>query len=250
MTTVAGIWVPAFAGTTVRTRSPRALRVRLAVLSVADEVVDDARVGERRGVAEIAVLVFRDLAQNSAHDLARAGFWQAGRELNEIGRGNRADFFSHPGDQFLAQLVARLFAGHQRDIGINALPFDVMRIADDGRLRHLGMRHQRALDLGGAEPVAGDVDHIVDAAGDPVIAVGIAPAAVAGEVFAGIRLEIGVDEALMVAIDRAHHSRPGIDDAEVAGRGALEHLSLSIDDLRNDAKKWLRGRARLEGCRA
>jgi hypothetical protein len=44
--------------------------------------------------------------------------------------------------------------------------------------------------------VAGDVDHVVDAAGDPVIAVGVAAAAVAGEVFSGIGAEIGLDEAL------------------------------------------------------
>src|SRR5438876_35021 len=95
-------------------------------------------------------------------------------------------------------------------------------------------------------PVADDVDHVVDAPGDPVIAVGIAPAAVAGEVFAGIGLEVRIDEALVIAIDRAHHSRPGIDDAEVAGRGALEHLAFTVDDLWNDAEKRLRGRARPE----
>src|SRR5207302_629122 len=199
------------------------LSVRLAVLPVADEILDHGRVCEGRGVAEIAVLVFRNLAQDPAHDLARARLRQAGRELNEIGRGDRPDFFAHPGNQFHAQLFARLFAGHQRDIRVDALPLDVVRVADDGGFRHLGMRHQRALDLGPAEPVAGDIDHVVDAPGDPVIAAGIAPAAVAGEVFARIGLEIRIDEALVIAIDRAHHSRPGIDDAQVAGPGALEH---------------------------
>src|SRR5262249_25002170 len=41
-----------------------ALGVGLAVLSVADEILDHARVGKRRGIAEIAVLVFGDLAQD------------------------------------------------------------------------------------------------------------------------------------------------------------------------------------------
>src|SRR5207244_2042527 len=75
-------------------------------------------------------------------------------------------------------------------------------------------------------------------------------AAVAGEVFAGIGLEIRIDEALVIAIDRAHHSRPGIDDAQVAGPGVLEHLAFAVDDLRNDAEKRLRGRAGLEARRA
>ena len=112
------------------------------------------------------------------------------------------------------------------------------------------MRHQSALDLGGAEPMAGDVDDVVDATGDPVIAVGVAPAAIAGEVFAGIGLEVRVDEALVVAVDRAHHSRPGLDEAEVAGRGALQRLAVRVHDLRNDAEKRLGRRARLEPRRA
>ncbi len=112
------------------------------------------------------------------------------------------------------------------------------------------MRDQRALDLGGAHAVAGDVDHVVDAAGDPVIAVGVAAAAVAGEVLAGIGLEIGVDEALMVAIHRAHLARPRIDDAEIAAVGAFEHLALGVDELRLAAEERLGRRARLEPGRA
>jgi hypothetical protein len=66
------------------------------------------------------------------------------------------------------------------------------------------MRHQRAFHFGGAHAVTGDVDHIIDAAGDPVIAVLVAAAAVAGEVHALIGGEVGLHEALMVAIDGAH----------------------------------------------
>jgi hypothetical protein len=40
--------------------------------------------------------------------------------------------------------------------------------------------------------VAGDVDHVVDAAGDPVVAVLVAAAAVAGEVVAGNVREVGL----------------------------------------------------------
>jgi hypothetical protein len=48
------------------------------------------------------------------------------------------------------------------------------------------VQHQRALDLGGAQAVAGDVEHVIDAAGDPVVAILVAAGAVAGEVLAGI----------------------------------------------------------------
>ena len=87
--------------------------------------------------------------------------------------------------QFLAQLLARLLAGHQRDIGVDALALDVVRIADHGGLRDFRMRDQRGLDFGGADAMAGDIDHVIDAAGDPVVAVLVAPAAVAGEILAG-----------------------------------------------------------------
>jgi hypothetical protein len=43
--------------------------------------------------------------------------------------------------------------------------------------------------------VTGHVDHVIDAAGDPVVAVGVAAAAVAGEIFAPIGGEVGLLEA-------------------------------------------------------
>jgi hypothetical protein len=44
------------------------------------------------------------------------------------------------------------------------------------------MRHQRRLDLHRAQAVPGDVQHVVDAAHDPEVAVHVAVGAVAGEV--------------------------------------------------------------------
>ena len=158
-------------------------------------------------------------------------FGRFGANWIRSGEAIGADFLAHPVDQFLAQILGRLLAGHQRDIGIDALALDVVRIADDGGFRHFRMRDQRRFHFCGAEAVAGDIDHVIDAAGDPVIAVLVAAAAVAGEIFSRIGAEIGIDETLMVAIDRAHLSRPGIGDAEVAAGGALQHLAFGVDDL-------------------
>src|SRR5205085_7447575 len=140
---------------------------------------------------------------------------QPGRPFNEVGRGDGADLLAHPGDELLAQRLARRLAGVQGDVGVDPLSLDVVRIADDGGFGDLGVGDQRALDLGGAHAVAGDVDDVVDAAGDPVIAVLVAPGAVAGEVFSGKGGEIRLDEALVVAVDGSHHARPGIGDAEI-----------------------------------
>src|SRR4029077_19297735 len=108
------------------------------------------------------------------------------------------DLLAHPAGQLLAQVFGRLLAGHQSNVSVDALALDIVRIADDRGFRHFWMRDQRAFTLGGAEPVTGDVDYVIDAAGDPVITVFVAAAAVAGEILAGIGVEVGVDETLMV----------------------------------------------------
>jgi hypothetical protein len=104
------------------------------------------------------------------------------------------------------------------------------------------MRDQRAFHFRGADAVAADVDHVVDAAGDPVVAVLVAPAAVAGEIRAGIGPEIGVDEARVIAVDGAHLARPGIEQHEVALGRAFEHDAVGIDDGRLHAEEAAGGR--------
>src|SRR5712672_2339044 len=108
----------------------------LLVLPVLDEIIDHGGIGERRGVAEAARFVLRDLAQDTAHDLAGSGFGQARRELDQIGRGDRADVLAHPRHQFLAQRFGGLLAGHQRHVSVDALALDVVGIADHGGFRH------------------------------------------------------------------------------------------------------------------
>ena len=70
------------------------------------------------------------------------------------------------------------------------------------------MRNQRAFHFSGAETVTGNIDDIVNATGDPVIAVLVAASAVAGEVLAGIGLEVSVDETLVIAEYGAHLAGP------------------------------------------
>ena len=107
---------------------------------------------------------------------------KAGREVDLLRRGERADVVAHFLVQFLAQRVVAFFAGVEGDEGVDRLALDVVRKGDDRGFGDLGMGDQRAFDFGGADAVAGDVDHIVDSAGDPVIAVLVAAAAVAGEI--------------------------------------------------------------------
>ena len=64
--------------------------------------------------------------------------------------------------KLLPQLFGWLFAVHQRDIAVDALTLDVVRVADNRGFGDFGMGHKRAFDLGGAHAVARDVDHIIN----------------------------------------------------------------------------------------
>src|SRR5690606_41341255 len=166
---------------------PRARRLsskNLAVLPVFDQFIDHTRISERRGIAQRAELILGHLAQNAAHDLARAGLGQARRPLEQVRRGDRADLLAHPGLELGLERIVAHFAFHQADIAINALPLDVVRVADHSRFADLGMADQRAFDFGCAHAVAGYVDHVIDATGDPQIAILVAAAAVATEIIA------------------------------------------------------------------
>src|SRR5438270_2879096 len=122
-------------------------------------------------------------------------------------------------DELLAEIVAAFFASVQGDEGVNRLALDVVRVCDDRGLRDFRVGDERAFDLGGADTMTRDVDHVVDAAGDPIITVLVAPAAVAGEVKARIRLEIGFEEAAVVIPHGAHLARPRGGNAEVTAGG-------------------------------
>jgi hypothetical protein len=57
------------------------------------------------------------------------------------------------------------------------------------------MGDERRLDLGGGQPVPGDVDDVVDPAGDPEVAVLVPPGAIAYEVnMRAEPLEVRLDE--------------------------------------------------------
>jgi hypothetical protein len=65
------------------------------------------------------------------------------------------------------------------------------------------MADQRAFDFDRAEPVTGHVQHVVDAAHDPVISVGVLPGVVAGQIDVRHLAPILLAIALVVAPDAA-----------------------------------------------
>ena len=141
--------------------------------------------------------------------------------MQEIRGSDRADFLTHLGDQFPAKRLARRFARIQGYIDVNALTFQIMRHTDHGRLRHFGMGDQGAFHFRRSHTVAGDVDHVIDAPGDPVIPVRIAARPVTGGIHTVKSGKIGLYEPLMIAVNGPHLPRPGLLDNQIAFRNAL-----------------------------
>ncbi|MNZ61757.1 hypothetical protein D3C78_798580 [compost metagenome] len=125
-----------------------------------------------------------------------------------------------------------------------------MGVTDRSGLGDALVQHQGAFHFGGADTVAGHVDHIVDAPGDPVVAIFIAPRAIAGEVVTGIRLEIGVDHALRVAIDATDLRRPAGFYGQYAAAGAFDFLALLVEQHRLHAEHRLCGATGLDSLGA
>src|SRR5207248_6763648 len=121
----------------------------------------------------------------------------------------------------------------------------LVREAHHRGLGDVVVRDQRALDLRRAQPVSADVDHVVDAAGDPVVTVFVAAAAVAGEVAAREGGEVRLAEPIRIAEDAAHDAGPRTRQAEVAGARPFEHLALIVHHRRLDAEEGKRRRPRL-----
>src|SRR5690606_19754167 len=104
----------------------------------------------------------------------------------------------------------------ERDVNVDALPFQVVRHADHGSFGDFRVGNHRAFDFGSAHAVAGHVKHVVHATGNPVVTVFVTTRTVTGEVHATEGLEVGVDETVVIAVQRAGLARPGIEDDQIA----------------------------------
>jgi phosphoribosylanthranilate isomerase len=218
----------------------------VGLLTPADQGLDDVRIGEGGGVADLIDLVFGDLAQNAAHDFAGASLGQCRGELDFVRSGDGPDFLADMKDEFLAEFVGFSDALLEGDEGIEALAFDVVRHGGDGGFGDFRMADEGAFDLGGADAMTGDVDDVIDAAHEPVIAVFIDATAVAGEVDVGVHGEVGVDEAVVIAPGGAHHAGPRFLDAEFAAVVGGAWGAIVAKDDRFDAEEGATGAAGFE----
>ena len=101
--------------------------------------------------------------------------------------------------------------------------------------------------LSGRQQVSGDVQHVVDPAGDPEVAVLIPPRAVARAVEAVELLEVGGLEPLVVSVHGAHDAGPGPAEHQVALPRAADLGALFVQQRRLDAEEGPAGRAGFGG---
>lgn len=80
------------------------------------ELVDDPRIGERRSIAEILILIRRDLSED---DLAGTRLRKRGRELDEVGLRDGANLLANVLHELLLQLGGGLDPGYQRHIAVD-----------------------------------------------------------------------------------------------------------------------------------
>src|SRR5215472_12587475 len=186
-----------------------------ALLRCLLQPVQHRRVTQRGGIPGLAAL--RYVAQEPAHDLAGPGLGQVISPDDPFWPCELPDLVAHVPAEILAERGPRAGVLAERDVGDDRLAGGLVADRDDRGLGHRGVGDERRFDLGGGQPVPGDVDDVVDPAGDPEVAVLVAPCAVADEVDLWPEaLEVGPDEPVPVVVERAEHARPGLGEDEHA----------------------------------
>src|SRR2546422_6319571 len=93
--------------------------------------------------------------------------------------------------------------------------------------------------------MAADVDHVVDAAHDPKIAVFISPRAIAGKIDALDLRPVLLLVTLVIAPNRSQHRRPGTCDYQITTLAGAHCLPLASHHVNFNSRKRLCGRAGL-----
>lgn len=140
---------------------------------VGEQLLHNLLVGQGRGVAHIAI-IHRNLAQHATHYLAGTCLGQARRILNDVRLGKGSYAFAHHLLQIRNQLLVELLVLVRCDKAVETLALHGMRTGDHGRFGHTRMLRENGFYLGGGHQMAGYVQHVVHAAGDPEIAISIA----------------------------------------------------------------------------
>src|SRR5439155_6297707 len=101
-----------------------------------------------------------------------------------------------------------------------------------------------------SDPMAGDVEHIIDATENPEIAIAVALRSISREVqVRPVRplREIGLNVSLVVAPDSAQHRRPRLREREKSAAD-IDAFASGVEKLRAEAGKGLRRASWFRRC--
>src|SRR5208282_2811232 len=218
----------------------------LAALNDLANLLDDVGVGQRGDVAGIHVI--GDGGQDAAHNLAGARFGHVRNDMDALGPRDFANHGFDGGGNLLNDLLFRKNAGLERDVDFGDAALHLVHDRNDGGFRDFGDGEAGGLEFLGAEAVAGDVDDVVHAAENAVVAVGRKDGGVGGVVgpiapilalrILVVFLVVLFDEAVWIAPDGLHDAGPGVANADVASsmvRGS-DFLAFFIPDDGIDAE--------------
>src|SRR5512140_2324044 len=124
---------------------------------------------EGRGVADLLAPLAG--MEDAAHDLPAPGLGQGVDELDLLGHGQRRQLLPDEVHDLEVEILAGREARLQGDEGFDDLEVDGVRLADDGRFGDRRVFEQGGFDLERADQVAGRVDDVVVAPGEPVVSV-------------------------------------------------------------------------------
>lgn len=198
--------------------------------------LDAVWIGECTDIANRVRLAALDLAEYAAHDLAAASLRQVGHDLDGLRRGDRADRAAQHRDDALAQVgLGLLVVERQHHEQHHREALDVVGHADRGRLDYAALLLRGQLEFGRGEVVARGNYDVVDAAGDPDVAVRVALCAVPGELIPRRRLELDFVEAGRVAPDPARLPRPARFETQLALHVIARQLLVRVDVQNRDS---------------
>src|SRR5690606_36072055 len=131
----------------------------------------DAWISECRGVAERAEGIFSDLSEHAAHNLSGSRLGQYRGRVQQVPLCDGPNLCPNGVAYGLLEGIVRRHAFHESDIGVNTLALDVVRVSDHRSLGDVRVGDKGAFYFRCTETMPGDVQYVIDTAGDPVVAV-------------------------------------------------------------------------------
>src|SRR5262249_15070507 len=196
-----------------------------AALDEFANLLDDVRVGQGSNVAGVHAI--GDSSEDAPHDFAGTRFGHVGYDMDFLGAGDLADHGFDDVVDLVNDLLIGRHAGFYGDVDLGNAAFDFVNDRYDGGFGNFGNREAGGFDFFGAQAVAGDIDDVVHAAEDAIVAVSGKHGAVTGEVgpvlarlafrILAVFCVVLLHKTIRIAPDSLHDAGPGIANADISG---------------------------------